>query len=431
MLKYSIKFSVKNNEEDTPTPLRMRVSYNAMRIELYPRIVINPSKWDSKKERIKGNAVLNNQISRLENIVIDIFQEYELAHKRYPSKTELKDEFAIRTLRAQKTETKLKFYELMDIYIEEKRDVKLWSVGSIKKYNKLRNHLYYFDQDLELESVTKDTFRKLFEYFKEGPKSSKGKSKDAHRNTTIKREMNDYKRILKWGYEQGYYTGNAHNEFEQVYKGTNDKLSDLVYLEWEELMELLYYDFSKKENLGRVRDVFCFCCFTSLRFSDVKKLRKSDIRNGKIFVTTTKTTDPIVIELNNFAKDILKKYEGVEISGDLALPVISMTKTNLYLKKIGELLNFDTIVKEIYFVGNERKEQEHFKKDVLSTHAARRTFVINALKLGIPSEVIIKWTGHKDFENLKPYVKIVDELKEKEMDKFNLAPTFTPRKNET
>ena len=60
------------------------------------------------------------------------------------------------------------------------------------------------------------------------------------------------------------------------------------------------------------------------------------------------------------------------------------------------------------------------------THAARRTFVINALRLGIPSEVIIKWTGHKDFSALKPYVKIVDELKASEMDKFNLTKRSTP-----
>jgi tyrosine type site-specific recombinase len=35
-------------------------------------------------------------------------------------------------------------------------------------------------------------------------------------------------------------------------------------------------------------------------------------------------------------------------------------------------------------------------------------------------EVIIRWTGHSDYEAMKPYVAIVDELKRKEMNKFDL-----------
>ena len=44
---------------------------------------------------------------------------------------------------------------------------------------------------------------------------------------------------------------------------------------------------------------------------------------------------------------------------------------------------------------------------------------VNALRLGIPAEVIIRWTGHSDYSSMKPYIKIVDELKEREMSKFD------------
>lgn len=426
MLKYSVKFSIKNNSEDQPTPLRMRVSYNAMRVELYPRINIKPSRWDDKKKRIKGNAILNNKVTKIENVVIEIFEQYELLHKRYPTKEELKELFAERMLKnTEKASKKLFFYQLIEYYIDEKSPAKQWSKLTLKKYEKLRNHAYYFDKKLEVKKITAATLRDLMNYFKAGPKDSTGQRKAPHRNTTIKRDLDDYKRILKWGRDKGYYNGKADEEFEQTYKGTKEKLSDLVYLEWDELIELFYYDFSDKPHLGKVRDVFCFCCFTSLRFSDVENLKKTDIKNDKIHIATKKTTDPIVIELNDYAKIILNKYKDVSLEKDLALPVISMTRTNIHLKEIGNILEFNTPVKEIYFIGSERNEIVYPKKEVLSTHAARRTFVINALKLGIPSEVIIKWTGHKDFENLKPYVKIVDELKENEMNKFNLSP-FSP-----
>ncbi|WP_343687853.1 integrase [Chryseobacterium gleum] len=70
---------------------------------------------------------------------------------------------------------------------------------------------------------------------------------------------------------------------------------------------------------------------------------------------------------------------------------------------------------------NKSYEEVHQKKYSLSTHAERRTFVINSLRLGIPSEVIIGWIEQKDFEALKSYIKIVDELKRNDMNKFNLV----------
>ena len=44
---------------------------------------------------------------------------------------------------------------------------------------------------------------------------------------------------------------------------------------------------------------------------------------------------------------------------------------------------------------------------------------MNALFLGIPAEVVMSWTGHADYKAMKPYIKIVSELKSKEMAKFN------------
>lgn len=77
---------------------------------------------------------------------------------------------------------------------------------------------------------------------------------------------------------------------------------------------------------------FCFCCFSSLRYSDVSKLKKTDIRDGYFLIATEKTADPLAIDLNNFSQIILDKYKDVEFQKDLALPVISMAKMNEYLQ---------------------------------------------------------------------------------------------------
>ena len=74
---------------------------------------------------------------------------------------------------------------------------------------------------------------------------------------------------------------------------------------------------------------------------------------------------------------------------------------------------------EVWYVGNKRMERVVKKYEVLTTHVARKTFVVNALTMGIPPQVIMRWTGHNDIKAMKPYTKIVDKLKEQEMKKFD------------
>ena len=198
-------------------------------------------------------------------------------------------------------------------------------------------------------------------------------------------------------------------------------------MEWEELLNLYSFKFPpSRSSLEAVRDVFCFCCFTGLRYSDVAKLRRSDVKRDYISVVTQKTVDGLIIELNKYSRAILKKYENIGLPNDKALPVISNVKMNEHLKVMGEMAGIDEPTRVVYFKGNVRHEEVLPKYALLTTHCGRRTFIINALRLGVPAEVIMKWTGHSDYKAMKPYIKIVDKLKVAEMDKFNKFPI--PRK---
>mgnify|MGYP002583998262 CR=1 FL=1 len=138
------------------------------------------------------------------------------------------------------------------------------------------------------------------------------------------------------------------------------------------------------------------------------------------------TGDGLIIELNKYSRAILKKYENIGLPNDKALPVISNVKMNEHLKVMGEMAGIDEPTRVVYFKGNVRHEEVLPKYALLTTHCGRRTFIINALRLGVPAEVIMKWTGHSDYKAMKPYIKIVDKLKVAEMDKFNKFPI--PRK---
>ena len=58
-------------------------------------------------------------------------------------------------------------------------------------------------------------------------------------------------------------------------------------------------------------------------------------------------------------------------------------------------------------------------RELVGTHTGRRTFIVTTLSLGIPPNVVMKWTGHSDYSSMKPYIDIVDDIKATSMTKFN------------
>ena len=94
-------------------------------------------------------------------------------------------------------------------------------------------------------------------------------------------------------------------------------------------------------------------------------------------------------------------------------------KMNDYLKELAELAEINEPVRQTYYKGNERIDEVTPKYALLGTHAGRRTFICNALALGIPPQVVMKWTGHSDYKAMKPYIDIADDIKASAMSKFN------------
>lgn len=89
------------------------------------------------------------------------------------------------------------------------------------------------------------------------------------------------------------------------------------------------------------------------------------------------------------------------------------------LKEIAELAEINEPVRETYYKGNQRIDEVTPKYALLGTHAGRRTFICNALSLGIPAQVVMKWTGHSDYKAMKPYIDIADDIKANAMSKFD------------
>lgn len=66
-----------------------------------------------------------------------------------------------------------------------------------------------------------------------------------------------------------------------------DGNKEIIYLTRDEISRLESWEFAAtQQSLARVRDVFLFCCFTGLRYSDVAKLKRTDIKDGFFDVVT-------------------------------------------------------------------------------------------------------------------------------------------------
>ena len=92
---------------------------------------------------------------------------------------------------------------------------------------------------------------------------------------------------------------------------------------------------------------------------------------------------------------------------------------NRELKDLCKMAGIDEEIRITTYKGNQRIDEVKYKWELVGTHTGRKTFIVNALSLGVPPDVVMKWTGHSDYKAMKPYIDIVDSVKADSMTKFN------------
>ena len=419
-IKRNIIFSLENRKQNgvaivKNVPIRMRVTYARHRIEFTTGYRIDVLKWDSEKQRVRNgcsnklkqtasdiNADLNNYYTTIQAI----FKEFEV-QDIMPTPEQLKKEFNARLGSDTTISQKITFWAAFDEFVSESSSLNNWTLATCKKFRAVKKHVSTFDLEVTFEGFDESKLTSYAEYLR---------AKEM-RNSTIQSQIKLLKWFLRWAFRKGYHTNIAYDSFRPKLRTTQKKV---IFLTWDELTKLREYQIPvTKQYLERVRDVFLFTCFTGLRYSDAYNLKRSDIKNNWIEVTTVKTADSLKIELNDHSRAILDKYKNAHFEHDKALPVISNQKMNDYLKELCELAGINELIRETYYKGNERIDEVTPKYALIGTHAGRRTFICNALSLGIPAHVVMKWTGHSDYKAMKPYIDIADDIKANAMNKFN------------
>jgi len=384
---------------------------------------INPMKWDISKQCVKKGSINSRGLSYAEinnriNTIASEFQtlESEAIGGKPISQDSLKKLWSEKFSKSPKktilstpeTTDDTTFFGLFQNFIDEQKRVQNWHPMTEGKFASIKKQLKAFNPDLQFEDVNKEMLAKYCAFLTKDYKLI---------NSTVKKHIAHLKQFFRWAVEQQIITTSPILQWKPKLDSVP---KPIIYLDWEELMKLYNHKIDPNlPGLERVRDCFVFQCFTGLRYSDLYNLRKSDIRGNSIFITTIKTSDSLEIQLNDYSKAILDKYSDEVFFDDKALPVISNQKMNDALKTICEIVEFNTPIRMTIYKGTERKEVTKFKYDLIGTHCGRRTFISNAIMLGIAPDIVMKWTGHSDYKAMKPYIEIADKAKGDAMKLFN------------
>ena len=186
------------------------------------------------------------------------------------------------------------------------------------------------------------------------------------------------------------------NVFDKIPLGRTDGNREFLTINELESLSELYYKNELKPNKNNVLRYFLFCCYTGLRFSDIKNLRFNDILDNKyLSIKMVKTKEKVTIPLTEKAKYLIPKSS---FKMQYVFKVLHDQPTNRYLK---DIMKVAEINKSISF------------------HCSRHTFATVSKTLGMEYDVISRILGHTDIKTTKVYTKYEVSHLEKEMEKWN------------
>ncbi|MCH2488575.1 MAG: site-specific integrase [Flavobacteriales bacterium] len=406
-MNYSYTFNLKEPKADRPTPIFLRASISDGRYLKYSTgEKIHPKHWNFEDQfpiKLRGRSTLAIQINSTIMQLSRYAEKFQLICAKLDSqgiplsveliKKELDYEFK------KVAKSPNSFFSIYENFLKEKHDLGKVTPQTVQRYKNIKEILLEFSQvskyKLNFDSINDDFYVKFVKYSRETLR---------HKNNTLGRNIGFIKTFMNWAVLKKHHRNLDFKNFEKPSSETDE-----VALTFAELNKLYTHNF-KSNRLRKVVDVFIFGCTTGMRYSDYSRIKKSNIRDGQIYINTTKQKSNLGIPLNKYSKEILEKYE-------FNLPIISPQKFREYIKEACKKAGLTELLVKTSFIGNQRIEKEIPKYKMISTHTARRTFITLSLEQGMRPDIVMSITGHKSYSSFKKYIKLSKRIREEEMQK--------------
>ncbi len=397
LLSVKILFFIKRTKitKNGEATIFVRITINKERTEFSLKQKVTPKIWDDKKEQARGKTQEAIEV----NEFISQYRKKILSYIDFM--TIDKQAISARIIQEKLVGKKENRRTILKIFREHNENQKKligidYAPGTVLRYETSYSHTknfinwQYKREDMALEEINQQFISNYELYLKT--------VRNCNHNTAIK-YLKNFKKIVGIALANGWMKRDPFGT-------TKFKLKpvDAVYLTKEELDAIIHKEI-KIDRLRKVRDVFVFCCFTGLAFSDVKSLKREHFTTDKNGITwihkkRTKTDQMSTVFVIEAAKKLIAKYinEPELIEKNAVLPVLSNQKMNGYLKEIGSICGIDKPI---------------------STHTARHTFATTvALENNMPLEVVSKTLGHSSTKMTQRYARTTEVLISKNMQKI-------------
>lgn len=421
-----IQFNIRTfiDKRDSRIIIRVRWNQKMNEVGFTTGMYAQEEKWDLLNQKaikgtvhtINGNQFtasdINECINEFHEEIRKVFSVYGM-NNSIPTPSELKMQVnrelgRIDEITQPEKQKKTSLQTLLNQFLKECGNEKNWDDKCKEKYIQAYHHFTAANPSITPSNITIESMYKLKEWY----------VKNDYKNRTINKQTVMLKCFFRWLNQQdGYTIPDAVLNF-----STNLKVirRTVTFLNYNELLHFANYQFAENETrLMLARDLWCFMAFTSLRFSDLCNLKTGHISDNRIDMMTQKTSDHISIPLSDGAINILNKYKGKETADGHIFNVPSNQKLNDAIKDAAHTAGIDRTIIDTYYIGTKRIEEQHNFCDIISCHDARRTFVSCSLAMGIPMQVVMKCTGHKEYNTMKPYIETSTETQTLEMEKWN------------
>ncbi len=373
----------------------VRYSHQSDSTTMFTKINIPKDLWDKKNQRAKRgfpsytttNILLSKEFQKVEDI-----KNTALINGINPTIAYVKDIYLGR-LKDKEQLKPISFWEFIDKFMGSAG--KRLSANTIRSYKtsikNLKNYEKHAKIRLDWHNVDMDFYHDYYDYY----------------INYLDLKMNGFGKIIKLlktilndATEQGYNDN-------KIYKSKNFKVVkenvDNIYLNEEELDNLISLDLNNDPKLEKVRDLFYVGCYTGLRFSDLGEVNYSNIKGNMLHIKTQKTGASVIIPILKELKVIIDKYNA-----DLPKPYTNQVM-NRYLKELGQLAGLDDSFNTYNSKGTGRVKSTFKKWELISTHTARRSFATNMYIRGIDPISIMMITGHSSEKVFMGYIKISGE----------------------
>lgn len=384
-LTLSLQLKKSKLRKDGKAPIYLRVTINSQRLELSTKWFIEPLKWDSIRQEVKGRSeeakTVNNYLSELKT---KVQREFNLL-------TQEQEHIQIIELKNALEGKRKKSKTLIEVF-EENNHLMQKEVGikhckkTMQRYDTCLIRLKAFlKQDIAKETITLDELDNKFIQRFDNYLST---HYDLGHNGVMG-YLKKFKKVIHQAMTFGYINHDPFRGYKTAYREINR-----VCLTQGEIDRIKNKSITIP-RLAETRDVFLFACYTGISYADLKELTPKQIQIGMdgqkmIVLERKKTRVRAVIPLLAETREIIERYANhpLCIVNNTLVPVKSNQKLNAYLNEIADICG---IHKNI------------------TMHIGRHSFATTVtLSNDVPVETVQKMLGHKNIAMTMKYAKVVD-----------------------